>query len=52
MVPAFTGLGAPHWDAQAKGAIYGLTRNTGPKEFARAALEAVCYQTADLLTAM
>ena len=52
MVPAFTGLGAPHWDAQARGAIYGLTRNTGPKEFARAALEAVCYQTADLLTAM
>ena len=52
MVPAFTGLGAPHWDAQAKGAIYGLTRNTGPKEFARAALESVCYQTADLLEAM
>jgi len=52
LVPAFTGLGAPHWDAEAKGALYGLTRNTGPKEFARAALEAVCYQTADLLTAM
>lgn len=52
LVPAFTGLGAPHWDAEARGAIYGLTRNTGPKEFARAALEAVCYQTADLLTAM
>ena len=52
LVPAFTGLGAPHWDAEARGAIYGLTRNTGPREFARAALEAVCYQTADLLTAM
>ncbi|WP_445679933.1 glycerol kinase GlpK [Radicibacter daui] len=52
LVPAFTGLGAPHWDADARGAIYGLTRNTGPAEFARAALEAVCYQTADLLDAM
>ncbi len=52
LVPAFTGLGAPHWDAEARGAIYGLTRNSGPKEFARAALEAVCYQTRDLLEAM
>ena len=52
LVPAFTGLGAPHWDAEARGAIYGLTRNTGPAEFARAALEAVCYQTRDLLDAM
>ncbi|MDP2732243.1 MAG: FGGY-family carbohydrate kinase, partial [Hoeflea sp.] len=52
LVPAFTGLGAPHWDAQARGAIYGMTRNTGPAEFARAALEAVCYQTRDLLDAM
>jgi glycerol kinase len=52
LVPAFTGLGAPHWDADARGAIYGLTRNSGPAEFARAALEAVCYQTADLLEAM
>ncbi|MCQ8783394.1 glycerol kinase GlpK [Mangrovibrevibacter kandeliae] len=52
MVPAFTGLGAPWWDAGARGAIYGLTRRTGPKEFARAALEAVCFQTADLLGAM
>ena len=52
MVPAFTGLGAPWWDAEARGAIYGLTRNTGPNEIARAALEAVCYQTADLLNAM
>jgi glycerol kinase len=52
LVPAFTGLGAPYWDADARGAIYGLTRNSGPKEFARAALEAVCYQTRDLLEAM
>ncbi len=52
LVPAFTGLGAPHWDAQARGAIFGLTRNTGPSELARAALEAVCYQTRDLLEAM
>ncbi|WP_427023624.1 glycerol kinase GlpK [Aureimonas ureilytica] len=52
LVPAFTGLGAPWWDAEARGAIYGLTRNTGPNEFARAALEAVCFQTADLLRAM
>lgn len=52
MVPAFVGLGAPWWDAEARGAIYGLTRNTGPAEIARAALEAVCYQTRDLLTAM
>lgn len=52
LVPAFTGLGAPHWDAEARGAIYGMTRGTGPAEFARAALEAVCYQTRDLLDAM
>jgi glycerol kinase len=52
MVPAFTGLGAPYWDAEARGAIFGLTRNTGPNELARAALEAVCYQTRDLLEAM
>jgi glycerol kinase len=52
MVPAFTGLGAPHWDANARGAMFGMTRNTGPAEFARAALEAVCYQTRDLLDAM
>ncbi|WP_127752788.1 glycerol kinase GlpK [Devosia sp. 1566] len=52
MVPAFVGLGAPWWDAEARGAIYGLTRNTGPAEIARAALEAVCYQTRDLLDAM
>ena len=52
LVPAFTGLGAPHWDADARGAIFGLTRATGPDELAHAALEAVCYQTHDLLSAM
>ncbi len=52
LVPAFTGLGAPYWDAECRGAIYGLTRNTGPNELARAALQAVGYQTADLLDAM
>jgi glycerol kinase len=52
LVPAFTGLGAPHWDAKARGAMFGLTRNTGPREFARAALEAVCFQTLGLLEAM
>ena len=52
LVPAFTGLGAPYWDADSRGAMFGLTRNTGPAEFARAALEAVCYQTRDLLEAM
>jgi glycerol kinase len=51
-VPAFTGLGAPWWDAQARGAIFGLTRNTGRAELVRAALEAACYQTSDLLDAM
>jgi glycerol kinase len=52
LVPAFVGLGAPYWNAEARGAVYGLTRNSGPAEFARAALEAVAYQTNDLLTAM
>ena len=52
MVPAFVGLGAPWWDAEARGAIYGITRNTGPAEIAKAALEAVSYQTRDLLEAM
>ena len=52
MVPAFTGLGAPHWDPEARGAIFGITRGTGPAEFARAALESVAFQTHDLLTAM
>jgi glycerol kinase len=52
LVPAFTGLGAPYWDAECRGAIFGLTRNSGPKELARAALQSVGYQTRDLLTAM
>ncbi|SKA34583.1 glycerol kinase GlpK [Consotaella salsifontis] len=52
LVPAFTGLGAPWWDPEARGAIFGLTRGTGPNELVRAALEAVAYQTADLLSAM
>ncbi len=52
LVPAFTGLGAPYWDAEARGAIFGLTRGTGRAEFARAALESVAYQTFDLLEAM
>ena len=51
-VPAFVGLGAPHWDADARGAIFGITRGTTAAELARAALEAVCYQTRDLLDAM
>ncbi len=52
LVPAFVGLGAPYWDAQARGAIFGLTRNSGAAELARAVLEAVGYQTRDLLDAM
>ena len=52
MIPAFTGLGAPWWDADARGALLGLTRGTGPAEIAKAALESVCYQTLDLLNAM
>jgi len=52
MVPAFTGLGAPYWEPRARGALLGLTRDTGRPEIVRAALEAVCYQTHDLLAAM
>ncbi|MBT5074465.1 MAG: glycerol kinase GlpK [Kordiimonadaceae bacterium] len=52
MVPAFTGLGAPYWDAQCRGAIFGLTRSSGHEELCRAALESVGYQTRDLLEAM
>lgn len=52
MVPAFAGLGAPHWDPDARGAILGLTRDSGIAEIARATLEAVAYQTRDLLDAM
>jgi glycerol kinase len=52
LVPAFTGLGAPYWDARARGAIFGLTRDSGIAEIVRAALEAVCFQTRDLVLAM
>ncbi|GGE94707.1 glycerol kinase GlpK [Sphingomonas prati] len=52
MVPAFAGLGAPHWDADARGAIYGLTLGAGAGHLARAALEAVAFQTMDLIDAM
>ena len=52
LVPAFVGLGAPYWDAEARGALFGITRSTGPAELARAALECVGYQTRDLLEAM
>lgn len=52
LVPAFVGLGAPWWNADARGGLFGLTRNTGPKEIARAALESVAFQTRDLLDAM
>jgi len=52
LVPAFTGLGAPWWDAECRGAMFGLTRGTGPAELARAALESVGYQTRDLREAM
>ncbi len=52
LVPAFVGLGAPWWDAEARGAIFGLTRATGRAELARAALESVAFQTRDLLDAM
>ncbi len=52
LVPAFVGLGAPYWNAQVRGALFGLTRGTTKKELAQAALEAVCYQTRDLLEAM
>ena len=52
VVPAFTGLGAPYWDAEARGAIFGLTRDVGRAELVRATLEASCYQTRDLIEAM
>jgi glycerol kinase len=52
LVPAFVGLGAPYWDAECRGAIFGLTRATGAAELARAALESVCFQTRDLIEAM
>jgi glycerol kinase len=52
LVPAFVGLGAPYWDPDCRGALFGLTRNTGPNELARAALQSVSFQTFDLLQAM
>ena len=52
IVPAFTGLGAPHWDPDVRGAVFGLTRDSGPAVMARAMVESVCYQTHDLLAAM
>jgi glycerol kinase len=52
LVPAFVGLGAPHWDPDARGAILGLTRDSGPAEIAAATLDSVCYQTRDLVDAM
>jgi glycerol kinase len=52
LVPAFTGLGAPYWDAEARGALYGLTRDTGIKEVVTAGLLSVCYQTRDLVEAI
>jgi len=52
LVPAFTGLGAPYWNADARGAVFGLTRDTSPADMARAALESVAFQTRDLFEAM
>ena len=52
LVPAFTGLGCPYWDADARGALYGITRDTGKNEITRAAIESVAYQTRDLFQAM
>ncbi|RED21413.1 glycerol kinase [Rhodopseudomonas thermotolerans] len=52
LVPAFVGMGAPYWNPRVRGALFGLTRNTGPAELAHAALESVCYQTFDLWAAM
>ena len=52
IVPAFVGLGTPYWDSEAKGAIFGLTRGTNKKHFARSILESICYQSMDVLNAM
>jgi glycerol kinase len=52
VVPAFVGLGTPYWDSDAKGAIFGLTRGTDERQIARATLESICYQVADVLKAM
>ena len=52
LVPAFTGLGAPYWDTNARGSIFGMTRDTGVKEIVTAGLMSVCYQTKDLVEAI
>ena len=52
LVPAFVGLGAPYWDPDCRGALFDMTRNTGPAEITKATLESVCYQTSDLLSAI
>ncbi len=52
IVPAFTGLGAPHWDAHARGIVCGITRGTGRAHFVRAALESIAYQVVDVMHAM
>ena len=52
LVPAFVGMGAPYWNPRVRGALFGLTRNTGPAEIAHATFESVCYQTQDLIAAM
>ena len=52
IVPAFVGLGAPYWDAYARGAVFGMTRGTGREHIVRAALESICYQTRDVIQAM
>ena len=52
LVPAFTGIGAPYWNANARGVLSGITRDTGPKEIVRAVIESVAYQTYDLFEAM
>jgi len=52
VVPALTGLGAPYWDAEARGAIFGLTRDTGKEEVTKATLESIAYQSRDLIEAM
>ncbi|MER5170264.1 glycerol kinase GlpK [Thioclava sp. GXIMD2076] len=52
VVPAFVGLGAPYWDSEVRGAVFGLTRGTSKEHFIRATLESLCYQTKDVLSAM
>src|SRR5699024_4672292 len=52
VVPAFTGLGAPYWDSEARGAVFGLSRGTEKEHFIRATLESLAYQTKDVLDAM